>query len=589
MLRRAAAVIVVTAAAFVASPVQLASAAFGGQAAGPGNVEMQTIPGASAPVTVATGPNVALVWDATTLSGGTPATRYVVRRYNAANVAQVVGAGCLTVTTPNCVENSVPGGTWTYSVQAQLGSWSGPEGDRSAAITVATATFTITSPQLITTLPSTVSGTIAGYVNNEDLTFRLDSVSGTILAGTPAKSGAGPTAVTITVPVGTTAAAHSIFVIGSLGTTTAASINIVVPPSLMSLAMYDTNANGKIDRVLAVFDQTLATYTAGVAPWVLANIPSTGSLSSVTVAGTTATLNITEGPGAAATAVGTFTIRLNASSSGIRNVGGNQSSFAARAPTDAAAPARLTMNMTDGDLDGKVDGVMMSFSEALAAYTAPTSVWGMASVPSAGTLASVAVATSNVTMIIAEGAGAANTAVGPFTIALAASATGIRDAAGNQASFAATTPADAARPVLVTFTDTNGTVDGQFQPGDKLILTFSEPLDTTFMPTSITLTLTDPSGKGNDTFSVGDGEMDTGGTNYETRNDSSAGFASSPVTFAGAVITVTIGPACSGDGCSGLGQQLTATPVSILPPATLNDPSGNLIVSVVKTISMRLF
>jgi hypothetical protein len=42
------------------------------------------------------------------------------------------------------------------------------------------------------------------------------------------------------------------------------------------------------------------------------------------------------------------------------------------------------------------------------------------------------------TLTVSEGAGAANAAVGSFTAALAADADGIRGAAGNQSSFAAT-------------------------------------------------------------------------------------------------------------------------------------------------------
>ncbi len=78
---------------------------------------------------------------------------------------------------------------------------------------------------------------------------------------------------------------------------------------LQSMQMRDVNGNGKVDQVTVVFDDTLAAYSAGIAPWTLTNVPSGGSLSSVVVNGTTATLTITEGLGAANTAVGTFTSR----------------------------------------------------------------------------------------------------------------------------------------------------------------------------------------------------------------------------------------------------------------------------------------
>ena len=60
--------------------------------------------------------------------------------------------------------------------------------------------------------------------------------------------------------------------------------------------------------------------------------------------------------------------------------------------------------------------------------------------PSGGTLASVATAGAVATLTITEGAGAADTSVGSFTVALATSATGIRDAAANLSSFTAAAP-----------------------------------------------------------------------------------------------------------------------------------------------------
>ncbi len=51
-----------------------------------------------------------------------------------------------------------------------------------------------------------------------------------------------------------------------------------------SLEMLDTNTDGKVDHVAITFSEPLAAYTAANAPWTLANVPSGGSLLSVTVA-----------------------------------------------------------------------------------------------------------------------------------------------------------------------------------------------------------------------------------------------------------------------------------------------------------------
>ncbi len=327
-------------------------------------------------------------------------------------------------------------------------------------------------------------------------------------------------------------------------------------PVLVTLTMHDTNPNGKVDHVVAVFSETLAAYTAGTTPWTLANVPTGGTLASVAVATTTATLTITEGAGAADTAVGSFTVALATNATGVRDAAGNQASFATTTPTDnakpvlvagsrderhqrqrqgrpghrqllrAARPSRARppgrsptspapapwppsrppaqpppspsrgrrrrqhrrghlqrrprsqrhrhprrrrqpatspppppptrpppcsspSSMQDTNTNGKVDHVVAVFSETLTAYTAGTTPWTLANVPSGGTLASVAVATTTATLTITEGAGAADTAVGSFTVALATNPTGIRDAAGNQATFATTTPTDSAKPVPV--------------------------------------------------------------------------------------------------------------------------------------------
>src|SRR5262249_27162113 len=147
-----------------------------------------------------------------------------------------------------------------------------------------------------------------------------------------------------------------------------------------------------------------------------------GTLASVATSGSTATLTLTEGSGAANTAVGTFRVALVGSASGIRDAAGNQSSFAAAAPTDSAAPAIVSMVMQDTNTNGRVGPVALTFSEAPAAYSAPTAAWTLANVPSGGTLNTVAVTTggTTATLNLTEGPGAQNTAVGSFTVALAA-------------------------------------------------------------------------------------------------------------------------------------------------------------------------
>ena len=66
------------------------------------------------------------------------------------------------------------------------------------------------------------------------------------------------------------------------------------------------------------------------------------------------TLNLTEGAGAADTAVGTFKVAYTAPGSGgiADGAGNNAASFAATAPTDKAAPGLTLLQMFDTD-DGR--------------------------------------------------------------------------------------------------------------------------------------------------------------------------------------------------------------------------------------------
>jgi large repetitive protein len=194
-----------------------------------------------------------------------------------------------------------------------------------------------------------------------------------------------------------------------------------------------------------------------------------------------------------------------------------------------------------------------------------------------------------------EGAGAADTTVGTMTVAMAANAAGVRDATGNVGSFTARTPLDKAKPAAVTVTDTNGAADGRIEPGDTVSITFSEPLAPTSVPSPLTtITMADPTGTGNDTLTllgVTNGARTLGGTTYITTDATSAVFANSPVGLSNAnrTVTVTVGPACSGTGCVGIGQRTTNANFSYIAAPTLTDEAGNTAATQSKVTSMRMF
>ncbi len=107
------------------------------------------------------------------------------------------------------------------------------------------------------------------------------------------------------------------------------------PPQLDTLEFFDTDANGKVDEVVATFTDAsdLAPYTAGTAPWYITSSSGGPSLASVTVDGPTktATLGLSEGT-AIDTAVTAMLVSLAADPGAIRDVYGNVASFGAHPP-----------------------------------------------------------------------------------------------------------------------------------------------------------------------------------------------------------------------------------------------------------------
>lgn len=237
---------------------------------------------------------------------------------------------------------------------------------------------------------------------------------------------------------------------------------------------------------------------------------------------------------------------------------------------DTTAPKLTALQMLDTDLNGKIDSVRATFSEPLAATTA-TAPWTLTDVPSAGTLSSVSSADNVVTLAITEGAGAADTAVGAFRVTLAASATGVRDALGNQSSFAATAPADLAKPVLMTATTTGGTLPNRMQAGDALVATFSEALATATVPSSLTITEQRTLLSANLTI-PGFSLAASIATSYLASVDSSGSAVASPVfSNSNRTVTVTLGSLST----TGSGVATGSGGASIVPNAAITDVAGN--------------
>lgn len=240
------------------------------------------------------------------------------------------------------------------------------------------------------------------------------------------------------------------------------------------------------------------------------------------------------------------------------------------------------MKMLDADHDGKVDEIDVLFTVTVLCTATCTNGWSVSNIPSGGTLSSVTVSSKTAKLMIAEGAGAADTSVGTLTVALAAPG-GITDSAGRYASFASTIPTDAASPVptFISSTNKSGGTAGKAEAGDTVTVTFSEPLAALGVATS-TVTLSTTSGAGtavklnltglaSAAFQIGVKNNYLSGA---TATSAVFGPTASTLALSGSQVTATLGT-WAGAGTLSSGSYVAGQTAPFIPAATIKDPAGN--------------
>lgn len=475
-------------------------------------------------------------------------------------------------------------GTTTFSVPAGAAQDAGGNLNTASTSTDNTITYDTVAPALTLTTPADGSGTnsatpaisgAAGNATGDSTTIAVRIYTGASATGpgiqnfNVTRSGASWSASAAALTQGTyTVRATQTDAAGNTGTS--AANTFVVDTTAPTVTV--NQKTGQADPASTLPILWTVTFSEPVSGFDASDLTRGGTSTggTATVAGSGASYEISLSGAVTQGSTTTFSI----ASGRAQDVAGNQnvaSTSTDNTVTYQAAPTLTSLQMLDVNANGKVDRVVATFDETLA-NSAATAPWTLANVPSGGTLASVSTSGSAATLVLNEGAGAADTAVGSFTVALAATATGIRDTSGTQSSFAATAPSDGAGPVLMTVSAGAGSTAGLMEPGDTIVMTFSEALDASTV--SANYAVSEARSGGSTSLSI-QSLINNASINqsYLGGNNSSgtANLSPSALTLANTRITVTVGAILTSG--NGLGAGTGA--VTIVPSNVLRDPAGN--------------
>jgi len=342
------------------------------------------------------------------------------------------------------------------------------------------------------------------------------------------------------------------------------------PPALVSLTSKDViTVDGKLDRIVAVFSEKLATaskdYFTVTPPIGSAWTGTTLVVSSVAIGAApnenVLTLDVIANAGAIPvdTAGSGLKLALTANAAGVTDATGNQSGFVATSVTDGMKPIIASARTRDNDRNGKVDDVVITMSENVAASTS-TAGWSVTKPPAwavTPTVNAIAAAggSPTVTMTLGPVGGTPfDTVVANMQIALNGATSTLVDAVGLKASGGPTTATDGIAPILMglSFVQKAGPpagTAGVFETGDKLRATFSENVIVT-APATISVQLTRPNG-GNKTATVTIPNLLNGSLDLQVdywnggNNARDVSWPSSTIAATGTTVTVTLGGACT--------------------------------------------
>ena len=297
--RRVALVTGIIVAAFSVAGLVGAFWSAGSGPGGNGHALAGALPTGATPSASLAASNATVTWAqsivAGSLLGQLPGGGYTITRYAEGSVSPIApGGSCAgslsgSADPMTCMETSLPTGRWAYTATPTLYSWVGVE-------SLLTSTLVVAPDAPMSVTLTNGGGTGAAYintVNQTSLAFNVVLRSTSLATDTVnlvlSDGVTSVTAVAAGVPGGGTRVFAGIdasvladgpitisaTVSSSYGDVSAAASIVrtkdTVGPNLVSLSMRDTTANGKVDRILATFSESLSAYSAGTAPWTLQN------------------------------------------------------------------------------------------------------------------------------------------------------------------------------------------------------------------------------------------------------------------------------------------------------------------------------
>ena len=192
--------------------------------------------------TTISGRDVTLSW-----ASATNAATYSVARSNVSpqSLSTTEHGSCASaVSGTSCTDTAVPENgsvatNWKYTDTPQLHNWTGSTSSLSATVTVPAPTLSLGGTSFTADGGST-SATVSNFFDTEGVTFCVDQSSSchlgnTLGSATVPSSGGSVTASSITIPTGLSVGSHTVYAIGSLGSTPSESIN-VTPGAATKLA-----------------------------------------------------------------------------------------------------------------------------------------------------------------------------------------------------------------------------------------------------------------------------------------------------------------------------------------------------------------